>query len=161
MYRAVDARELGLKRPRHLRCRIAERLTSSPLFPCNRVDARSAHFGQAINCLEIEQTSYRFLLSAANNGTIAVFNLETNKEQIRPLGLVRHEHRSLSGVASATWFPADNGIFLTAGYNGALNVWDTEAAIGGGSNRPVASHFLDRTRLFGRRDRLSASCLFA
>ena len=162
MWRALNARELGQTPPRQLRSRIAELATSLPLYPISRIDSHGAHRGQSINCLEVDQPSQRFLLSAANDGTVAVFDLaetRTKEEgEIAPLGQLRHDAATLSGVSSAAWFPPDNGIFLTAGYNGVLNVWDTESSIsGGGQKRPVVSHLLRRSTNYGQGQRLSQS----
>ena len=153
MWRCLSARELGVASPMQLRSRLAEEATSSPMHPFNRVDSHAAHRGETITCLEVDPQSQRFLLSGGNDGAISVFDLEQRStSKIKPLGRLRHDTTSLSGCSSLSWFPPDNGIFLTAGYNGVLNVWDTESSIGSvGGQRPVASHLLGRLSEWGTR----------
>ncbi|XP_004501517.1 WD repeat-containing protein ATCSA-1 [Cicer arietinum] len=106
----------------------------SQLELSNHKELVSPHKG-AINSLQIDLTEGRYLLSAASDASVAVYDVQ------RPSGYegngVISKHSSLFvvdkqhqlghkyAVSSAIWYPIDTGLFVTGSYDHYVNVWDT------------------------------------
>ncbi|KAL2346478.1 hypothetical protein Fmac_000478 [Flemingia macrophylla] len=117
----------------HSHC-FAKRIKSnriSQLELSNQKDIVSPHKG-AINSLQIDSTEGRYLLSAASDASVAVFDLQRpavyqpiSKHSSLFLLDKHHRHAHKFSVSSAIWYPIDTGLFVTASYDHHINVWDT------------------------------------
>ncbi|KAE9603626.1 putative transcription factor WD40-like family [Lupinus albus] len=100
----------------------------------NHKDIVSSHKG-SINSLQIDYSEGRYLLSAASDSTVAVYDIQrpTNYEGCGVISKhtsifvvdKQHESGHKYAVSSAIWYPIDTGLFITASYDHHINVWDT------------------------------------
>ncbi|CAL0305788.1 unnamed protein product [Lupinus luteus] len=106
----------------------------SDLQLSNHKEIVSSHKG-SINSLQIDFSERRYLLSAASDSSVAVYDIQraTNYEgggvisKHSSLFVVDKQHESghKYAVSSAIWYPIDTGLFITASYDHHINVWDT------------------------------------
>ncbi|XP_019415693.1 PREDICTED: DNA excision repair protein ERCC-8-like isoform X1 [Lupinus angustifolius] len=106
----------------------------SDLQLSNHKDIVSSHKG-SINSLQIDFSERRYLLSAASDSTVAVYDIQraTNYEgggvisKHSSIFVVDKQHESghKYAVSSAIWYPIDTGLFITGSYDHHINVWDT------------------------------------
>ncbi|KAF6159767.1 hypothetical protein GIB67_030025 [Kingdonia uniflora] len=84
---------------------------------------------------QVDLTEGRYLLSAASDGSAAVYDVQC-AAKYEGGGLVakheclfvvdkQHEHGHKYSVSSAIWYPIDTGLFITGSYDHYVNVWDT------------------------------------
>ncbi|KAK7283250.1 hypothetical protein RIF29_12652 [Crotalaria pallida] len=107
---------------------------ASDLQLSNHKDLVSSHKG-AINSLQIDLTEGRYLLSAASDASVAVYDVQRPSEyegggvicKHRSIFVVdkQHEAGHKYAVSSAIWYPIDTGLFVTGSYDHLINVWDT------------------------------------
>lgn len=82
------------------------------------------------NCLAIEQVDYRYLLSGAMNGSIALYDLNSDsrsfrdKKTITPLSHFLPSQRS-SAISTVQWYPEDSGAFIASSLSGTVSIFDT------------------------------------
>ncbi|KAJ3687434.1 hypothetical protein LUZ61_016598 [Rhynchospora tenuis] len=132
MWKAIKEREDGSLRPSAFRKGVVSSRAAS-LHLSNSKEFISLHRG-AINSLQIDSTEGRYLLSAASDGTVAVFDTH------QPTSSHSHEgpiakHRSLFhltgahkfAISNALWYPVDTGLFITASFDHYVKLWDTNS----------------------------------
>eukprot|EP00611_Tribonema_gayanum_P005007 TRINITY_DN1424_c0_g1_i1.p1 TRINITY_DN1424_c0_g1~~TRINITY_DN1424_c0_g1_i1.p1 ORF type:complete len:382 (-),score=94.59 TRINITY_DN1424_c0_g1_i1:1600-2745(-) len=102
-----------------------------------------------VSWLDVDQSEGRYLLTAAADGAVALFDLDAKgvitdadgggqlRRRIKRLSLAprtppaahRTAEAALRGhcyAASAVqWYPVDNGLFISAGMDGVVKAWDT------------------------------------
>ncbi|XP_061372012.1 WD repeat-containing protein ATCSA-1-like [Gastrolobium bilobum] len=106
----------------------------SQLELSNHKDLVSAHKG-AINSLQIDLTEGRYLLSAASDASVAVYDVQRPSDYEAGGAISKHrcifsvdkQHQLAHkyAVSSAIWYPIDTGLFITGSYDHHINVWDT------------------------------------
>lgn len=92
-----------------------------------------SHHSSSIQCMEIDKVDYRYLLSGARNGTIALYDLhmcstshKTKSLPLKPQHFVTANTPGFSTtITSVQWYPQDCGLFLTSNFNGEVFVYDT------------------------------------
>lgn len=94
-----------------------------------------------VTSLSLDAVDCRFLLSAAADGTIALYDTEdrppadsgstASAQTCTPLAIIPREHaHTHRGVVSAVqWFPHDTGLFATTGHDGLVKLWDTNELV--------------------------------
>lgn len=97
----------------------------------------------AINALDIEQENYRFLLSGGADSSVCIYDLESKAtvdlnagtESLAPDNITIYEQIATIprkfghkyGVSGVSWWPFDNGLFVTSSFDGTVKVWDSNA----------------------------------
>ncbi|KAJ4772283.1 Transducin/WD40 repeat-like superfamily protein [Rhynchospora pubera] len=136
-WKALNQREDGSLRPSAFRRGVVSSRASS-LQLSNAKEFISLHRG-AINSLEIDSTEGegRYLLSAASDGTVAVFDTHrptsssssssssTSIAQHHPLFHLPRAHKF--AISRALWYPIDTGLFITASFDHYVKLWDTNS----------------------------------
>ncbi|MED6217616.1 WD repeat-containing protein ATCSA-1 [Stylosanthes scabra] len=132
-WKQIRDREFGNLRPHRFSNRIKSRRLSD-LQLSNHKDFLSPHKG-ALNSLQVDLTEGRYLLSAAADASVAVFDVQRPTEyeagglisKHRCLFLVDKQHQLAHkyAVSSAVWYPVDTGLFITGSFDHHINVWDT------------------------------------
>ncbi|KAG5181246.1 WD40-repeat-containing domain protein [Tribonema minus] len=134
---------LGATRPRQSQQQHRRRLELN-----TDVELQSPH-RCPVSWLDVDQSEGRYLLTAAADGAIALFDLDSKgvitdadgggqlRRRIKRLSLAprtppaahRTAEAALRGhcyAASAVqWYPVDNGLFISAGMDGVVKAWDT------------------------------------
>ncbi|XP_027355660.1 WD repeat-containing protein ATCSA-1 isoform X2 [Abrus precatorius] len=133
MWKQIRDREAGKLRAHCFANRVKSNRISQ-LQLSNHKDIVSPHKG-SINCLQIDSTEGRYLLSAASDASVAVYDVQ--RPTVSEAGGVISKHRSIFvvdkqhqtphkyAVSSAIWYPIDTGLFITGSYDHHINVWDT------------------------------------
>ncbi|EFJ43451.1 hypothetical protein VOLCADRAFT_65806, partial [Volvox carteri f. nagariensis] len=99
-------------------------------------DSRSliCPFTGGVTCMELDKTEDRFLLAAAADTTIALYDTHVGSEKattlIAPLFSCRGRHNNAERghkylISSVAWYPVDTGLFVTGSYDCTAKVWDT------------------------------------
>eukprot|EP00697_Spironema_sp_BW2_P017445 gnl/Spiro4/9133_TR4809_c0_g1_i1.p1 gnl/Spiro4/9133_TR4809_c0_g1~~gnl/Spiro4/9133_TR4809_c0_g1_i1.p1 ORF type:complete len:390 (+),score=80.45 gnl/Spiro4/9133_TR4809_c0_g1_i1:195-1364(+) len=88
----------------------------------------------SINDLHLDTLHERFLLTAGNDASIALFDTQRpvglhGPHTARPLHVVqRGSPGSHSfGISSVRWYPRDSGLFVTGSMDHQVGVWDSES----------------------------------
>ncbi|XP_057430118.1 WD repeat-containing protein ATCSA-1 [Lotus japonicus] len=133
MWKQIRDRESGKLRPNHFTNRVSSNRVSH-LQLSNHKDLISPHKG-AINSLQIDLTEGRYLLSAASDASVAVYDVQRPSEYEAGGAIAKHrcifvidkQHQLAHkyAVSSAIWYPIDTGLFVTGSYDHHVNVWDT------------------------------------
>lgn len=129
----ITSREVGKLRPNSFSRRLRSRRISS-LHLSNFKEFVSPHRG-GINSLQVDLTEGRYLLSAASDASVAVFDVQRASElevggsvaRYKSLFVIDKQHQQghKYAISSATWYPIDTGLFITGSYDHHINVWDT------------------------------------
>ena len=95
----------------------------------SRCEIKSKH-GQGITRLDIDSSSYRFLLSGGLDGSISLFDLEERKRSIIKNIAYRGKRSDSNNnhskyISSIEWFPWDTGAFITSSMDHSVRIWDT------------------------------------
>ncbi|KAK8465391.1 hypothetical protein PHAVU_009G071700 [Phaseolus vulgaris] len=135
VWKQIRDREGGRVHANHFANSIKSYRTSQ-LQLANHKDIVSPHKG-AINSLQIDSTEGRYLLSAASDASVAVYDVQRSASAAseaaaafskhRCLFVVDKQHRQAHkyAVSTAIWYPIDTGLFVTGSYDHHINVWDT------------------------------------
>lgn len=133
MWREIGDREAGKIRPNSFSNRVKRNRIQS-LQLSNHKDIVSSHRG-SVNCLQVDLTEGRYLLSGASDASVAVYDVQRATEydgcgviaKHKCLFVVDKTHESghQFAVSSAVWYPVDTGLFVTGSYDHHVNVWDT------------------------------------
>ena len=95
-----------------------------------RIDGDSAvesvHAG-GINWLDLENTEHRYLLAGAYDGSVAVYDTLATVGCQQERAAVLHLDRNSPGghkysVSCVSWYPVDNGLFVTGSYDTDVKV---------------------------------------
>ncbi|KAI4337054.1 hypothetical protein L6164_015511 [Bauhinia variegata] len=133
MWKQIRDREAAKIRPDSFANRIkSNRIAQLQLS--NYKDIATPHKG-AINSLQIDLTEGRYLLSAASDASVAVYDVQRATDYDAG-GLIsrhkcifvvdkQHELGHKYSISSAIWYPVDTGLFVTGSYDHHINVWDT------------------------------------
>ncbi|KAK7351584.1 hypothetical protein VNO77_11146 [Canavalia gladiata] len=133
MWKQIRDREAGKLRADSFANRVKWNRISQ-LQLSNHKDIVSPHKG-GINSLQIDSTEGRYLLSAASDASVAVYDVQRPTDY--EAGGVVSKHSSIFvvgkqhqlahkyAVSSAIWYPIDTGLFITGSYDHHINVWDT------------------------------------
>ncbi|KAF7830543.1 WD repeat-containing protein ATCSA-1 [Senna tora] len=100
----------------------------------NYKDIVSPHKG-AVNSLQIDLTEGRYLLSAASDASLAIYDVQRATDY-ESGGLIskhkclfvvdkQHDFGHKYAISSAIWYPVDTGLFITGSYDHHIKVWDT------------------------------------
>ncbi|KAJ1696022.1 hypothetical protein LUZ63_012720 [Rhynchospora breviuscula] len=128
-WKALKEREDGSLRPSAFRRGVVSSRAAS-LQLSNAKEFISLHRG-AINSLEGDAAEGRYLLSAASDGTVAVFDTDTRHGHGHghghghPLFHLSRAHKF--AVSRALWYPVDTGLFITASFDHYVKLWDTNS----------------------------------
>lgn len=132
-WKNIKDRESGKLRPNSFANRIKSNRISQ-LKLSNNKELVSPHKG-AINSLQIDLTEGRYLLSAASDASVAVYDVHRPSDfdgdglitKHNCLFVVDKQHQLAHkyAVSSAIWYPIDTGLFITGSYDHHVNVWDT------------------------------------
>lgn len=90
-----------------------------------------------VTSLSLETAESRYLLSAAADGTLALYDVEDRPCELQahttfhPLAFIPQTHSCAHKHActAVQWFPQDTGLFLSGGYDGLVKLWDTNELI--------------------------------
>ncbi|XP_024635204.1 WD repeat-containing protein ATCSA-1 isoform X1 [Medicago truncatula] len=132
-WKNIKDRESGKLRPNSFANRIKSNRISQ-LELSNHKELVSPHKG-SINSLQIDLTEGRYLLSAASDASVAVYDVHRPSD-FNGDGLItkhnclffvdkQHQLAHKYAVSSAIWYPIDTGLFITGSYDHHVNVWDT------------------------------------
>ena len=130
MLNNILRRERGLRgletRALELRGRAVEMATA--------IELHSVH-SQAVTSLSLERIDERYLLSAAADASVALYDVRDRPaepprtpEVVQPLASVHrgaHADAHRYSVSSVEWFPHDTGLFVTGGADHRVKLWDT------------------------------------
>ncbi|KAK4779370.1 hypothetical protein SAY86_006898 [Trapa natans] len=133
MWKEIERRESGKIRPHLFASRLKSRRVASMQLS-NSKDIVSPHRG-SINSLQVDLTEGRYLLSAASDASVAVYDVQ-QPQDYEGGGLIakhksilvldkQHEEGHKYAVSSAVWYPIDTGLFITGSYDNSIKVWDT------------------------------------
>ena len=92
----------------------------------NDVELATVHSGELL-ALSLDHSESRYLLSAAADGAIALYDTSTTGCSA-PLAFVdrnNNEDAHRHAVTCVQWFPQDTGLFATSGFDGVVKLWDT------------------------------------
>ncbi len=132
---SLHRRELGQRVAgvRSLR-ELAESLRAGALALSTHLELAPAH-SAAVNALSIDRIDGRYLLSAASDASIALYDVEdrpaplprATPAPLAPLARVGREQPGAHAlaIASIEWYPMDTGLFATGGGDGLVKLWDT------------------------------------
>ena len=132
--RALRQRETGQRRfaPDPLAA-AARQLRAASLDLSTHFEFSTVH-NQAVTALGLEGVEGRYLLSAAADATIGLFDVLdvpcepiVSAEPLQPLATIHRTHPCAHKFAVSTlaWFPHDTGAFVTGGYDQQVKLWDT------------------------------------
>ncbi|KAM7266480.1 hypothetical protein ACFE04_004377 [Oxalis oulophora] len=139
MFPEIAYRETGKTHPNSFTNRIKHhRINNSNLQLSNYKEIISPHKG-SINSLQLDSTESRYLLSAASDASISIFDVQQHYPSSSSSSSDIHKHSSLVtidkqqhqhdahkfSVSSAIWYPVDTGLFVSASYDHFLKLWDT------------------------------------
>ncbi|KAG5048212.1 hypothetical protein GLYMA_04G045700v4 [Glycine max] len=137
VWKRIRDREAGKLRANHFANRIKSNRISQ-LQLSNHKDIVSPHKG-AINSLQVDSTEGRYLLSAASDASVAVYDVQRptvyeagggggggiSKHSSIFVVDKQHQQGHKYAVSTAIWYPIDTGLFVTGSYDHHINVWDT------------------------------------
>lgn len=88
-----------------------------------------------VSALSLESVENRYLLSAAADGTLALYDVEekvsakssSTSDPVSPLAFVsrQNENAHRHATTAVQWYPHDTGLFVSGGYDGIVKLWDT------------------------------------
>ncbi|KAI9246522.1 excision repair cross-complementing rodent repair deficiency, complementation group 8 [Sporodiniella umbellata] len=123
MYSLIKKRKNGLIDPRILeRAEVTKRVYDLELSQTKQFAFR--HRG-GVACISIDRTEQQYLLEGAGNGTIHIYDLDRTTEKYQPVACAKRQHRHRYTITSVAWYPSDNGLFITSGYDSVIKIWDT------------------------------------
>lgn len=113
--------------------------------------------GSFVNCLEIDQIDYRYLLSGAINGIVSLYDFQKCIES--GVLLKYHPHSVCNAnspgysttITSIQWYPQDCGLFITSNLNGEIFIYDTNTFT------PVTKFTFNNIKVYGSKFRPSES----
>ena len=82
-----------------------------------------------VSSLSLDSAESRFLISAAGDGTLALYDVEekqsekpTSSEPVAPLAFISRSHPCAHkhAATAAQWYPHDTGLFVSGGYDLSL-----------------------------------------
>ncbi|CAJ1973469.1 unnamed protein product [Sphenostylis stenocarpa] len=133
VWKQIRDREAGKVHTNHFANRIKSNRISQ-LQLSNHKDIVSPHKG-AVNSLQIDSTEGRYLLSAASDASVAVYDVQRPSASESAAAFSKHkclfvvdkQHQQAHkyAVSTAIWYPIDTGLFVTGSYDHHINVWDT------------------------------------
>lgn len=102
----------------------------------------------AINCLEVEQDQFQFMLSAGADSSIRIYDLDSQvklditedqefslaPDYVKTYECIAHIPRQVGhkyGVSCVKWWPFDNGMFISSSFDRTVKVWDSNATAEG------------------------------
>lgn len=113
---------------------IAATLQARALDLSTNLELTAIH-SSAVSSLSLDPVDGRFLLTAAGDGTLALYDVECRHEATEslrpearaPLASIGRQHAGAHthSASSVQWFPHDTGCFASGGYDGAVKLWDT------------------------------------
>jgi DNA excision repair protein ERCC-8 len=65
------------------------------------------------------------LLSGGGDGRLHIYDLNSMTDKNEPVASVARADRHKYAVTSVSWYPEDNGLFVTSSYDSTIKVWDT------------------------------------
>ncbi|KAK9385766.1 WD40-repeat-containing domain protein [Lipomyces mesembrius] len=121
-------RESGLTNPRELRSAQLSRQYSTLVLSDKRYFP-TRHSG-TVNALAVDHVANRYMISGGSDSRISIWDLNSRE------GL-RHRYEIVAGIppkkghkygiSGISWWPFDNGMFITGSFDETIKVWDTEA----------------------------------
>ena len=111
----------------------ARQLRAASLDLSTHFEFATVH-NQAVTALGLEGVEGRYLLSAAADATIGLFDVldvpcepTLSAEPLQPLATIHRTNLDAHKFAVSTlaWFPHDTGAFVTGGYDQQVKLWDT------------------------------------
>lgn len=111
----------------------ARQLRATSLDLSTHFEFATVH-NQAVTALSLEGVEGRYLLSAAADATIGLFDVldvpcepTASAEPLQPLATIHRTNLDAHKFAVSTlaWFPHDTGAFVTGGYDQQVKLWDT------------------------------------
>ncbi|KAI8990322.1 WD40-repeat-containing domain protein [Pilobolus umbonatus] len=166
MYQLIKQREWGRLNP--LKLERAELTRRSYSIELSRTKEIGYTQRGGVHSIKIEKIDERYLLSGSGDGRIHLFDLEqvsTDRYRYKPIATVSRENRHSYAVTSVSWYPFDNGMFITSSYDSTIKIWDTSSMIPAGefdlecrvncqAISPIATHNLIACAGFEPRVRL-------
>ena len=111
----------------------ARQLRAASLDLSTHFEFATVH-NQAVTALSLEGVEGRYLLSAAFDATMGLFDVldvpcepTASAEPLQPLATIHRTNPDAHKFAVSTlaWFPHDTGAFVTGGYDEQVKLWDT------------------------------------
>lgn len=90
------------------------------------VEIQSGHKnGHSATTVAVDAQEGRYILSGGTDGTVALYDLESNINKPRPSTASRQSRGHNFAISSISWHPCDNGAFVSSANDGKVLVWDT------------------------------------
>ena len=86
--------------------------------------SKDYHAG-AINALEFDHASARYLLSAGADTAVQLWDVDTQSTELKPAQTIPQRKLHEYGLSAIHWYPFDNGLFTTSSYDNYVKAWDT------------------------------------
>ncbi|KAH3684291.1 hypothetical protein WICPIJ_004731 [Wickerhamomyces pijperi] len=99
--------------------------TSSKQHSTSNYNTAAAVAAAGICCIDFDQSQGQFLLSGDTRGAIKLFKVDLRAEDEDSSELISDIRSKSIGVTDLQWWPNDPGMFLSASYDGVLQIWDT------------------------------------
>ena len=175
----LRARESGTRRPLSFRASVSRRQCDAAALSGDKTIAH--RWSGGVNCLELDETERRYLLSGTVDAVVAVYDTEQPTKTDRTTGHATHEPlirvakgsaegaeggatnggaRGTGGhlfsVSCAAWYPVDTGMFFTGSFDQTVAAWDTNTA-----SRVLTFHFDAKVYHISMAPNASSHCLVA
>ncbi|CEG67633.1 hypothetical protein RMATCC62417_04031 [Rhizopus microsporus] len=123
MYGFIKKRQYGLIRP--IRLERAETTKRVYDLELSRTKEFALSHRGGVTCIRIDNSEQRYLLSGGGDGKVHIYDLDSMTEKNEPIASAARMDQHKYAVTSLSWYPADNGLFVTSSYDSTIKVWDT------------------------------------
>lgn len=125
MLQLLQLREIGFHKPQLVE-KFQRTKRSISLSLSRTKDVLSPH-QSPVNCIDIDHSECRYLLSGGGNSSIAAYDLEEHskngeKKTFNPIFAIGRKHEY--GISSIQWYSHDNGLFFTGSFDKTVKMWD-------------------------------------
>jgi len=98
----------------------------------------------AITSVAIDPLEWRYILAGSSDGLVAIYDTKNSSGSPRHVSQVVGITSNSGGLSRSStsvvqWYPSDNAVFVSSGYDGQLKVWDANHL-----NQPVESFTLSK-----------------
>jgi len=116
-------REIGAQRSSHLSISVRRHSLSTQISLSTR---EIQSHNTPIFSLDIDNSDQKFLLAGSSEGKITVTELDVISNQKTVLKPIINLHKAHQyAISSVQWYNRDTGMFISAGMDGFIHIWDT------------------------------------